>query len=61
MSRVFMPPIARGQTWLSQSLPVLTVPNTGRSLYNNSTYLAIEDSAKKSHDSNFKHDRKLSL
>ena len=27
-----MPPIARGQTWLCQPLPVSTVPNTGRSL-----------------------------
>ena len=27
-----MPPIARGQTWLFQPLPVSTVPNTGRSL-----------------------------
>ena len=25
-----MPPIARGQTWLFQPLPVSTVPNTGR-------------------------------
>ena len=25
-----MPPIARGQTWLFQTLPVSTVPNTGR-------------------------------
>ena len=25
-----MPPIARGHTWLSQPLPVSTVPNTGR-------------------------------
>ena len=27
-----MPPIARGQTWLCQPLPVSNVPNTGRSL-----------------------------
>ena len=27
---VVMPPIARGQTWLFQPLPVSTVPNTGR-------------------------------
>ena len=25
-----MPPIARGQTWLFQPLPMSTVPNTGR-------------------------------
>ena len=29
---VLMPPIARGQTWLCQPLPVSNVPNTGRSL-----------------------------
>ena len=29
-----MPPIARGQTWLCQPLPVSTVPNTGRNLSN---------------------------
>ena len=27
---------ARGQTWLSQPLPVSTVPNTGRGLFNSS-------------------------
>ena len=31
-----MPPIARGQTWLSQSMPVSTVLNTGRSLFDSS-------------------------
>ena len=30
---VSMPPIARGQTWLCQPLPVSTVPNTGRNIY----------------------------
>ena len=39
-----MPPLARGQTWLCQPLPVSTVPNTGRNL-SNSNY--IEDSMKK--------------
>ena len=29
-----MPPIAPGQTWLFQPLPVLTVPNTGRNISN---------------------------
>ena len=33
---VVMPPITRGQIWLSQHLPVSTVPNTGRSLCNRS-------------------------
>ena len=28
-----MPPIARGQTWFFQPLPVSTVPNTGRNQY----------------------------
>ena len=31
---VVMPPIARGQTWLCQPLPVSTVPNTGRNISN---------------------------
>ena len=31
-----MPAIARGQTWLSQALPVSTVPNAGRSLFDSS-------------------------
>ena len=31
---VVMPPIARGQTWLCQPLPVSTVPNTRRNLSN---------------------------
>ena len=30
-----MHPIARGQTWLCQPLPVSTVPNTGRNRSNN--------------------------
>ena len=30
LGHVVMPPIARGQTWLFQTLPVSTVPNTGR-------------------------------
>ena len=30
MTHVVMPPIARGQTWLFQPLPVSTVPNTDR-------------------------------
>ena len=29
-----MPPIARGQTWLSQPLPLSTVPNNGRVISN---------------------------
>ena len=41
---VVMPPIARGQTWLCQPLPVSTVPNTGRNLSN---IVTVEDSMKK--------------
>ena len=29
-----MPPIARGQTWLFQPLPLSTVPNNGRVISN---------------------------
>ena len=38
-----MPPIARGQTWLCQPLPVSTVPNTGRNLSNNCRGLDEEE------------------
>ena len=34
LRHVVMPPIARGQAWLCQPLPVSTVPNTGRNLSN---------------------------
>ena len=37
-----MPPIARGQTWLCQPLPVSTVPNTGRNL-SNSNYRGLNE------------------
>ena len=37
-----MPPIARGQTWLCQPLPVSTVPNTGRNL-SNSNYRGLDE------------------
>ena len=36
-----MPPIARGQTWLCQPLPVSTVPTTGRNL-SNSNYRVLD-------------------
>ena len=36
-----MPPIARGQIWLCQPLPVSTVPNTGRNL-SNSNYRGLD-------------------
>ena len=39
---VVMPPIARGQTWLFQPLPVSTVPNTGRNL-SNSNYPSLDE------------------
>ena len=35
-------PSARGQTWLCQPLPVSTVPNTWRNLYN-SNYRALDE------------------
>ena len=38
---VVMPPIARGQTWLCQTLPVSTVPITGRNL-SNSNYRGLD-------------------
>ena len=34
LCHVVMPPIAHGQTWLCQPLPVSTVSNTGRNLSN---------------------------
>ena len=37
-----MPPIARGQTWLCQPLPVSTVPNAGRNLPN-SNYRGLDE------------------
>ena len=37
-----MPPIARGQTWLFQPLPVSTVPNTGRN-QSDSGYRALDE------------------
>ena len=37
-----MPPIARGQTWPWQPLPVSTVPNTGRNL-SNSNCLGLDE------------------
>ena len=37
-----MPPIARGQTWRCQTLPVSTVPNTGRNL-SNSNYRVLDE------------------
>ena len=37
-----MPSIAHGETWLSQTLPVSTVPNTGRRL-SNSSYRVLDE------------------
>ena len=39
---VVMPPIARGQTWLFQPLPVSTVPNTGRNQFD-SGYRGLDE------------------
>ena len=39
-----MPPIARGQTWLFQPLPVSTVPNTGRN-QSDSGYRGLDEEA----------------
>ena len=49
---VVMPPIARGQTWLFQPLPVSTVPNTGRN-QSDSGYrgLGEEEQQKSNHES----------
>ena len=37
------PPIARGQTWLCQPLPVSTVPNTGWNLSNSNYRGLVEE------------------
>ena len=42
LRHVMMPPIARGQTWLFQPLPVSTVPSTGRNHYDGG-YRGLDD------------------
>ena len=41
-----MPPMARGQTWVFQLLPVSTVPNTGRN-QSDSGYRGLDDDDRK--------------